>query len=46
MKNTAPECEGLFEGRAEIDGETMVGVYQGVDCQGEVSDGRFELRLK
>lgn len=46
MENAAPECPGLFQGRGEIRGEVMVGTYHGRDCQGQVSDGVLELRLK
>ncbi|MFQ5829586.1 MAG: hypothetical protein ACE5JD_10600 [Candidatus Methylomirabilia bacterium] len=46
MENTAPECPGLFQGRGEIRREVMVATYYGRDCQGQVSDGRLELRLK
>lgn len=44
MENTAPECRGTFEGWAEISEATMVGAYHGKDCEGVVSDGRFDLR--
>ena len=44
MENTAPECPGAFEGWAEIGEASMVGAYHGTDCEGAVSDGRFDLR--
>lgn len=46
MENTAPECPGIFEGWLEIGEETMIGAYHGRDCEGVVSDGRLDLRLK
>ncbi len=47
MENTAPECPGTFEGWIQI-GETtgMIGAYHGKDCEGVVSDGRFDLRSR
>ncbi len=44
MENTAPECLGTFEGWAEFGETSMVGAYHGKDCEGAVSDGRFDLR--
>ncbi len=46
MENTAPECPGKFEGWAEPGEATLVGAYHGQDCEGVVSDGRFDLRPK
>jgi hypothetical protein len=46
MENAAPECPGVFEGRGELGGESVVWIYQGSDCQGQVSDGRLDLRLR
>ncbi len=46
MENTAPECTGLFEGSAEITDTTLVGNYQGKDCQGDVTGGKLELRAQ
>ncbi len=46
MENTAPECPGLFEGSAEITDTTLVGSYRGKDCQGDVTGGQLELRVK
>lgn len=44
MENTAPECPGTFEGWAEVSESSMIGAYHGKDCEGVVSDGRFDLR--
>lgn len=44
MENTAPECPGIFGGWAELGETSMVGAYHGKDCEGAVSDGRFDLR--
>jgi hypothetical protein len=46
MENMAPECPGTFQGVADMDDSTLVGTYHGQDCQGGVSDGRVELRLR
>jgi len=46
MENTAPECPATFEGWAEITDTTFTASYRGKDCEGPVSDGRFELRLR
>jgi hypothetical protein len=46
MENLAPECPGTFEGVAEVNDNTLVGTYHGQDCQGAVSDGRVDLRLR
>ncbi len=46
MENTAPECPGTFEGWAEITDITFIGGYRGKDCEGAVTDGRFELRRR
>lgn len=46
MENTAPGCPGSFEGWMEINQTILVGAYHGTDCEGPVSDGRFDLRLK
>ncbi len=43
MENTAPACPGTFEGWMQIDPAVLVGAYRGHDCEGQVSDGRFEL---
>ncbi len=44
MENIAPECPGTFEGFAEITETTFAAVYHGRDCDGQVTDGRLELR--
>ncbi len=46
LENAAPECPGTFEGWAEIREGTLIGAYQGRDCEGPVSDGWLELRPK
>ena len=46
MENTTPECPGTFEGWMELTETTLIGAYRGKDCEGPVSDGRLELRLK
>lgn len=46
MENTAPECPGLFEGYGKVEGDVIFGLYEGKDCEGQVSDGRLELGLK
>ncbi len=46
MENTAPECPGIFEGSVEITDTTLVASYHGKDCQGDVTDGRLELRAQ
>jgi hypothetical protein len=46
MENMAPECPGTFQGVADVTDNTLVGTYHGQDCQGAVSDGRVELRLR
>jgi hypothetical protein len=46
MENTAPECPGTFDGWAEIGEGALIGAYHGKDCEGVVSDGRFDLRRK
>ena len=46
LENTAPECPGTFEGWVELAETTLIGAYRGKDCEGPVSDGRLELRLR
>ncbi len=46
MENTAPECPGTFEGSAEITDTTLAATYRGSDCEGPVSDGHLELRVR
>jgi hypothetical protein len=46
MENTATECPATFEGWAEITDSTFTANYRGKDCEGPVSDGRLELRLR
>jgi len=46
MENTATECPATFEGWAEITESTFTANYRGKDCEGPVSDGRLELRLR
>ena len=46
MENTAPECPGIFEGSAEITDTTLVATYNGKDCQGDVTGGTLELRVR
>jgi hypothetical protein len=46
MENIAPECPGTFEGSAEISDITLVGSYRGGDCEGAVTEGRLELRVR
>ncbi len=46
MENTAPECPGIFEGSGEITDTTLVGSYQGKDCQGDVTGGQLDLRVQ
>ncbi len=46
MENTAPDCPGTLEGWAEVDKGTMIGAYHGKDCEGEVRDGRLDLRAR
>jgi hypothetical protein len=46
MENTAPECPAVFEGSMEISQSVLTGTYQGRDCEGSVTDGRLELRLR
>lgn len=46
MENTATECPATFEGWAEITDTTFTANYRGKDCEGPVSDGRLELRLR
>ncbi|MFQ5847253.1 MAG: hypothetical protein ACE5IQ_06195 [Candidatus Methylomirabilales bacterium] len=46
MENTAPECQGFFTGHGMVEQKVIRGAYEGKDCQGEVSDGYLELRLK
>jgi hypothetical protein len=46
MENIAPECPGTFEGSAEISDTSMVAAYRGKDCEGAVTDGKLELRLR
>lgn len=43
MDNIAPECPGSFDGSAEMTETTLIGTYQGKDCEGPVKDGRLEL---
>jgi hypothetical protein len=46
MENTAPECPAVFEGSMEIGQGVLTGTYHGRDCEGPVTDGRLELRLR
>jgi hypothetical protein len=46
MENTAPECPAVFEGSMEITQGVLTGTYHGRDCEGPVTDGRLELRLR
>ncbi len=46
MEDAASECRGAFEGWAELSEAAMIGAYHGKDCQGVVSDGRIDLRLR
>lgn len=46
MENIGPECPARLEGSAEFRGSTLVGNYQGRDCEGPISGGRFELHAK
>jgi hypothetical protein len=44
MENIAPECPGTFEGFGEFTDTTFTAIYHGKDCDGQVTDGRLELR--
>jgi hypothetical protein len=46
MENLAPECRGTFEGTAEISDTTLVATYQGKDCEGAVTGGHLDLRVR
>ena len=46
MENVAVECPGTFEGAGEITANALAVTYRGTDCEGAVSDGRLELRLR
>ncbi len=46
MENIAPKCPARLEGSAEFRGTSLVGTYQGRDCEGPVSAGSFELHVK
>ena len=46
MENTATGCPATFEGWAEITESTFTANYRGKDCEGPVSEGRLELRLR
>ena len=44
MENVAPECPGTLEGAGEITDTTLIASYRGKDCEGDITDGRLELR--
>ena len=46
MESIAPDCPAMFEGLAEISESALIGTYHGKDCEGPVTDGRLELRLR
>jgi len=46
MENLAPECPGTFRGVAEMSDSMLVGTYSGQDCEGPVTDGRVDLRVR
>ena len=46
LENLAPECPGTFQGVADLGSTTLVGTYNGQDCEGPVTDGRLDLRVQ
>jgi hypothetical protein len=44
MENKTSECPGELEGWVEMRDAVLIGAYHGRDCDGPVSDGRFDVR--
>jgi hypothetical protein len=44
LENIAPDCPGLLEGSAQVTDTTFTATYHGHDCQGEITDGKLDLR--
>jgi hypothetical protein len=46
MESLAPECPGILQGAGELTDNSLVGTYGGQDCEGSVTDGQLELRMR
>jgi hypothetical protein len=44
MESTASDCPAELDGWADVGDALFVGAYHGKDCEGPVSDGRFDVR--
>lgn len=44
MESPASDCPAELDGWAELGDALFVGAYHGKDCEGPVSDGRFDVR--